>query len=76
MAHIKAENLPNVQKLCQKVPGVNGLNQLASNLLKTQYCPLSTACCNLFAAIFVMLEILRLLFAARVELKKQDTLLL
>ena len=36
--------------------------------LKTRYCPLSIARCNLLAAIFVMLKILRLLFAARIEL--------
>ena len=39
--------------------------------LKTKYSvyfPLSIACCNLLAAIFVMLKILRLLFATRIEL--------
>ena len=36
--------------------------------LKTRYCPLSIARCDLLAAIFVMLKILRLLFAARIEL--------
>ena len=36
--------------------------------LKTQYGPLSIARCDLLAAIFVMLKILRLLFAARIEL--------
>ena len=36
--------------------------------LETQYCPLSIACCDLLAAIFAMLKILRLLFAARIEL--------
>ena len=39
--------------------------------LKTKYSvyfPLSIACCNLLAAIFVMLKILRLSFAARIEL--------
>ena len=37
-------------------------------LLKTPYCPLSIARCDLLAAIFVMLKILRLLFVARIEL--------
>ena len=36
--------------------------------LKTQYCPLSIARCDLLAAIFAMLKILRLLFVARIEL--------
>ena len=36
--------------------------------LKIRYCPLSIARCDLLAAIFVMLKILRLLFAARTEL--------
>ena len=36
--------------------------------LKTRYCPLSIARCDLLAAIFVMLKILRLLFMARIEL--------
>ena len=36
--------------------------------LKTRYCPLSIARCDLLAAIFVMLKILRLLFVARIEL--------
>ena len=36
--------------------------------LKTQHCPLSIARCDLLAAIFVMLKILRLLFATRIEL--------
>ena len=36
--------------------------------LKARYCPLSIACCDLLAAIFVMLRILRLLFVARIEL--------
>ena len=36
--------------------------------LKTRYCPLSIAHCNLLAAIFEMLKILRLLFVARIEL--------
>ena len=36
--------------------------------LETQYCPLSIACCDLLVAIFVMLKILRLLFAVRIEL--------
>ena len=35
--------------------------------LKTRYCPLSNERCDLLAAIFVMLKILRLLFA-RIEL--------
>ena len=35
--------------------------------LKTRYCPLSIAHCDLLAAIFVMLKILRLLFVARIE---------
>ena len=37
-------------------------------ILKTRYCPLSIARCDLLAAIFVMLTILRLLFVARIEL--------
>ena len=37
-------------------------------VLKTRYFPLSIARCDLLAAIFVMLEILRPLFAARIEL--------
>ena len=36
--------------------------------LKNWYCPLSIARCDLLAAIFVMLKILRLLFVARIEL--------
>ena len=36
--------------------------------LKTRYCPLCIARCDLLAAIFVMLKILRLLFVARIEL--------
>ena len=35
---------------------------------KTDYYPLSIAHCNLLAAIFVMLKILRLLLAARIQL--------
>ena len=42
--------------------------------LKTRYCPLSIARCNLLAAIFVMLKILRLLFAARKALFKNKRL--
>ena len=38
-------------------------------LIKTQYIPLSTARCHLLVAIFVMLKILKLLFAARIEPK-------
>ena len=34
---------------------------------KTHYCPLKRCRCDLLAAIFVMLKILRLLFAARIE---------
>ena len=36
--------------------------------LKTQFCKLSIARSDLLAAIFVMLKILRLLFAARIQL--------
>ena len=36
--------------------------------LKTQHCPVNIARCDLLAAIFVMLKILRLLFVARIEL--------
>ena len=36
--------------------------------LKTEHCPLSIARCDLLAAIFVTLKILRLLFADRIEL--------
>ena len=39
-----------------------------SVVLKTWYCPLCIARCDLLAAIFVMLKILRLLFVARIEL--------
>ena len=38
------------------------------SILKTRYCPLSIARCNLLAAFFVMLKIPRLLFVARIEL--------
>ena len=40
--------------------------------LKTQYCPLSIARCDLLAAIFAMLKVLRLLFVARIELLKNN----
>ena len=44
-------------------------NRTQSNsYLKTRYCPLSIASCDLLAAIFVMLKILRLLFVGRIEL--------
>ena len=42
--------------------------QKGSIPIKTWYCPLSIARCDLLATIFVMLKILRLLFAARIEL--------
>ena len=49
---------------------INAVSGLPSNteILKTWYCPLSIASCDLLAAIFVMLKILRLLFVGRVEL--------
>ena len=47
-----------------------------SSVLKTRYCPLSIARCNLLAAIFVMLKIQRLLFAARKALFKNKRLAL
>ena len=37
-------------------------------VLKTRYCPLCIARCDLLAAIFVMLKILKLLFVVRIEL--------
>lgn len=40
---------------------------LGRPVLKTQYCPSSTARCDLLVAIFVKLKILRL-FAARIDL--------
>ena len=43
-------------------------NEVSGAILKTRYCPLSIARCDLLAAIFVMLKIPRLLFAASVEL--------
>ena len=42
--------------------------RLLSNCLKTQYCPLTIAHCDVLVAIFVMLKILRLLFVAIIEL--------
>ena len=43
-------------------------NDVSGAILKARYCPLSIARCDLLAAIFVMLKILRILFAARIEL--------
>lgn len=44
--------------------------------LKTQYCPLSTASCDLLADNSVISKILRLLFAARKELENNRRLAL
>ena len=46
----------------------NELRPGSSGGLKIRYCPLSIERCDLLAAIFVMLKILRLLFATRIEL--------
>ena len=48
--------------------GLSTAPYISTKLLKTRYCPLSIARCDLLAAIFVMLKILRLLFVARIEL--------
>ena len=47
-----------------------------NSVFKTQYCPLSIARCDLLAAIFVMLKILRLLSAARTQLENNGRLAL